>query len=83
MKLKAIAAAAALMGLGASVAVAKEPLPVDPAARGSVLVCHRTEAAARPFRLIRVARSAVEGHMRHGDILATRGGCPATMSAAP
>jgi hypothetical protein len=83
MKLKAIAAASALMSLGASVALAKEPLPADPAAGRAVSVCHRTEAAARPFRLIRVARSAVEAHMRHGDRLATGGGCPATVSAAP
>jgi hypothetical protein len=82
MNLKAVAVVLALTGLGTSVAVAQGPPAADAVADPAVTVCHRTAAAARPFRLIRVSRSALETHMRHGDLLASSGRC-STSSAAP
>jgi hypothetical protein len=82
MNLKAVAVVLALTGLGTSVAVAKGPPGADAVAERSVTVCHRTPSAARPFRLIQVSRSALEAHMRHGDLLTTSGDCSAR-SAAP
>ena len=82
MNLKAAAVVLALTGFGTSVAVAKEPPDADAVAERSVSVCHRTASAARPFRLVRVPRSALQAHMRHGDLLATSGEC-ASRSAAP
>ncbi len=83
MNLKAVAVVLALTGFGTSVAVAKGP-PANAVvvAERSVTVCHRAASAARPFRLVRVSRSALEAHMRHGDLLATSGEC-STRSAAP
>jgi hypothetical protein len=83
MKLKVFAALLAVIGVGTSVAVAKGPPPATPAPERAAKVCHRTASAARPFRLIRVSRSALEAHMRHGDLLAAAGGCSSTTSAAP
>ena len=79
MKLQAVAIALALTGLGTSVAVAQGPLPdtAAPAAsapRARIAVCHRTRPAGKRFRLLAVSRSAVERHMRHGDLLAQPSG---------
>ena len=82
MNLKAVAVVLALTGLGTSVAVAKGPPAADAVAERSVIVCHRTASAAQPFRLIRVSRTALEAHMRHGDLLASSGSC-SPRSAAP
>jgi hypothetical protein len=83
MKLKAVAVALALTGFGTSVAVAKGPTPAGAVAERTVNVCHRTASAARPFWLIRVSRSALEAHMRHGDLLARDGSCSSNRFAAP
>jgi hypothetical protein len=82
MNLKAVAVVIALTGFGTSVAVAKGPPGAAAAAERSVTVCHRTDASARPLRPVRVSRSTLESHMRHGDLLAASGGCSAR-SAAP
>ena len=81
MNLKAVAVVLALTGFGTSVAVAKGP-PAGAVSERTVIVCHRTASTARPFRLVRVSRPALEAHMRHGDLLASSGGC-STSSAAP
>jgi hypothetical protein len=81
MNLKAAAVVLALTGFGTSVAVAKGPPDADAVAERSATVCHRTASAAQPFRLIRVSSSAVEAHMRHGDLLATNGACSARTAA--
>ena len=82
MNLKAVAVVLALTGFGTSVAVANGPPAGDAVGERSVTVCHRTASAARPFRHVRVSRSALEAHMRHADLLAASGDCPAR-SAAP
>lgn len=82
MNLKAVAVVLALTGLGTSLAVAQGPPAADAVVERSVTVCHRTASAAQPFRVIRVSSSALEAHMRRGDLLARSGGCP-TRSAAP
>ena len=82
MNLKAVAVVLALTGLGTSVAVAKGPPAADAVGERAVTVCHRTASTARSLHLIRVSRSALETHMRHGDMLASSGGC-STRSAAP
>ena len=50
--------------------------PVKKKKIAKVLVCHRTRSKKRPYRLIRVARSQLRGHLRHGDVRPTNGRCP-------
>ena len=84
MQLKAVAVVLAVAGLGTSVAIAKGPPVSVPEATGAdVRICHRTGPARKQFRSVSVARSSLETHLRHGDLLASSGGCPATRFAAP
>jgi hypothetical protein len=85
MRLNVLSLVLLVAGFGSSIGLAQGPLaPASredslPAAsaRATVEICHRIGAARDSFRLIAVSRSAVEAHMRHGDLLApTSGGCP-------
>jgi hypothetical protein len=77
-KLAAGVAAALTIGaatLAAGVGLAASP-DSSPAASlqyaKKVTVCHRTRSKRRPFVTLRVSRSALRGHLRHGD---TVGSC--------
>ena len=62
---------AALASVGAAVSPSGTPAATEqyPA---RVTICHRTKSKKNPYRTIRVARSAVRAHLRHGD---KRGPC--------
>jgi hypothetical protein len=66
-----VATAFAVVGMG-SVGAAVSPSS-QPASAGQyerkVTICHRTGSKKNPFRTIRVSRSAVKAHLRHGDAL--------------
>ena len=66
-----VAAAFAVAGIGsvgAAVSPASQPASADQYER-KVTICHRTGSKKNPFRTIRVSRSAVKAHLRHGDAL--------------
>jgi hypothetical protein len=44
-----------------------------------VTICHRTGKKKKPYVRIRVAKSALAPHLRHGDILPGSGPCPTTL----
>ena len=44
-----------------------------------VTICHRTGSKNKPYVRIRVAKSALPAHLRHGDILPGSGPCPSTV----
>jgi len=44
-----------------------------------VTICHRTGNKKKPYVRIRVAKSALAPHLRHGDILPGSGPCPTTL----
>jgi hypothetical protein len=61
---------AALASVGA--AVSPSATPAAGQQYGSkVTLCHRTGSKKNPFRTIRVSKSAVAAHLRHGDKLGT------------
>ena len=62
---------AALASVGAAVSPSGTPAAAEQYG-GRVTICHRTKSRKNPFRTIRVARSAVRAHLRHGD---KRGSC--------
>jgi hypothetical protein len=62
---------AALASVGAAVSPAGTPAATEQYG-GRVTLCHRTKSRKNPYRTIRVARSAVRAHLRHGD---KRGPC--------
>jgi hypothetical protein len=59
---------AALTSVGAAVSPSGTPAATEQYG-GKVTICHRTKSKKNPFRTIRVARSAVRAHLRHGDKL--------------
>jgi len=62
---------AALASVGAAVSPSATPAATEQYG-GKVTICHRTKSRKNPYRTIRVARSAVRAHLRHGD---KRGSC--------
>jgi hypothetical protein len=62
---------AALATVGAAVSPSGTPAATEQYG-GKVTICHRTKSRKNPYRTIRVARSAVRAHLRHGD---KRGSC--------
>jgi hypothetical protein len=58
--------ALALAGAAASPAGTSTPA-AEAAYPKKVLICHRTKSKKNPYRTIRVSRSAVKAHLRHGD----------------
>jgi hypothetical protein len=62
---------AVLASIGAAVSPSGTPAATEqyPA---RVTICHKTKSKKNPYRTIRVARSAVRAHLRHGD---KRGSC--------
>jgi hypothetical protein len=61
---------AALASVGA--AVSPSATPAAGQQYGSkVTICHRTGSKKNPFRTIRVSKSAVAAHLRHGDKVGT------------
>lgn len=62
---------AALASVGAAVSPSGTPAATEQYAN-RVTICHRTKSRKNPYRTIRVARSAVRAHLRHGD---KRGSC--------
>jgi hypothetical protein len=62
---------AALASVGAAVSPSGTPAATEQYG-GRVTICHRTKSRKNPYRTIRVARSAVRAHLRHGD---KRGSC--------
>jgi hypothetical protein len=61
---------AALAGLGQAVSPTATPAASQQYAR-KVTICHYTHSKKNPYRTIRVSRSAVRAHQRHGDGLGT------------
>jgi hypothetical protein len=57
---------AVLAGLGQAVSPSVSPAASQQYAR-KVTICHYTGSKKNPFRTIRVSRSAVRAHQRHGD----------------
>lgn len=58
----------ALALAGASVSPAGTSTPaVDAAYPKKITICHRTKSKKNPYRTIRVSRSALKAHLRHGD----------------
>jgi hypothetical protein len=64
-------ALAALTSVGAAVSPSATPAAAEQYGN-RVTICHRTKSRKNPYRTIRVARSAVRAHLRHGD---RRGSC--------
>lgn len=61
-------AVAGMGSVGAAVSPASAPASADQYQR-KVTICHRTGSKKNPFRTIRVSRSAVKAHLRHGDAI--------------
>lgn len=58
----------ALALAGAAVSPAGTSTPAaDAAYPKKVTICHRTKSKKNPYRTIRVSRSALKAHLRHGD----------------
>lgn len=64
-------ALAALVSVSAAVSPSGTPA-VSAQYPRKALICHKTRAKKNPFRTIRVVRTAVRAHLRHGD---RRGSC--------
>jgi hypothetical protein len=62
---------AALVSVSAAVSPSGTPAVSEQYPR-KVLICHKTRSKKNPFRTIRVVRTAVRAHLRHGD---RRGSC--------
>ena len=61
---------AALALVGAAVSPSATPAASQQYAK-KVTICHFTRSKKNPYRTIRVARSAVKAHLRHGDAVGT------------
>lgn len=61
-------AVAGMGSVGAAVSPSSQPASAGQYER-KVTICHRTGSKKNPFRTIRVSRSAVKAHLRHGDAL--------------
>jgi hypothetical protein len=61
----------ALASVGAAISPSGTPAATEQYG-DRVTICHRTKSRKNPYRTIRVARSAVSAHLRHGD---KRGSC--------
>jgi hypothetical protein len=59
-------AVAGMGSVGAAVSPSSQPASAGQYER-KVTICHRTGSKKNPFRTIRVSRSAVKAHLRHGD----------------
>ena len=59
---------AALAGLGKAVSPSATPAAGQQYAK-KVTICHVTGSKKNPYRTIRVSRSAVKAHLKHGDAL--------------
>jgi hypothetical protein len=59
---------AALALVGAAVSPSATPAASQQYAK-KVTICHFTRSKKNPYRTIRVGRSAVKAHLRHGDAL--------------
>ena len=59
---------AGMGSVGAAVSPASAPASASQY-QNKVTICHRTGSKKNPFRTIRVSRSAVKAHLRHGDAL--------------
>ena len=58
----------ALALTGAAVSPAGTSTPAaDAAYPKKITICHRTKSKKNPYRTIRVSRSALKAHLRHGD----------------
>jgi hypothetical protein len=58
----------ALALAGAAVSPAGTSTPTaDAAYPKRITICHRTKSKTNPYRTIRVSRSALKAHLRHGD----------------
>jgi hypothetical protein len=66
-----VLAFAALASVGAAVSPSGTPAATEQYA-SRVTLCHKLKSRKNPYRTIRVARSAVRAHLRHGD---KRGTC--------
>jgi hypothetical protein len=66
-----VLAFAALASVGAAVSPSGTPAATEQYA-SRVTLCHKVRSKRNPYRTIRVARSAVRAHLRHGD---KRGSC--------
>jgi hypothetical protein len=64
----ALLAFAALTSVGAAVSPSGTPAAGEQYG-AKVTICHRTGSKKNPFRTIRVSKSAVQAHLRHGDKL--------------
>lgn len=69
---------ATLASVGAAVSPSMTPAATEQYG-GKVTICHRTKSKKNPYRTIRVARSAVRAHLRHGD---KRGSCASARFSA-
>ena len=61
-------AVAWMASVGAAISPASAPASASQYQK-KVTICHRTGSKKNPFRTIRVSRSAVRAHLRHGDAL--------------
>jgi hypothetical protein len=92
MRIEALLLALAVAGFGSSIAIAQGAASGEGRSTSTsvtqsgrrVEVCHRTASAQQSFRKISVSRSALEAHMRHGDLLAATGSsCQASATPSP
>jgi hypothetical protein len=71
-------AVAWMASVGAAISPASTPASASQYEK-KVTICHRTGSKKNPFRTIRVSRSAVQAHLRHGDALGPCGSAVFTM----
>jgi hypothetical protein len=61
---------AALASVGTAVSPSATPAASEQYPK-KVTICHYTGSKKNPYRTIRVSRSAVKAHLKHGDALGT------------